>query len=251
MEPSLPQQVCGENNKRWMKPILIEVCCGSVEEAISAEAAGADRIELCAALPTGGVTPSLGMLLTTRESIRIPIVAMVRPREGGACPPEPDFIAAVKDVQICARDGADEIICGVLNSDGEIDLLRNKEFIEAAEGKPVAFHRVFDMTADLEKSLDQLIELGFSRVLTSGGKPSVVTGMFKIESLLKRAENQITILPGGGVRLENVAQLIQIGCKELHFSARIENHVGYSGIRDFCPNPERIHQIRSSTICAQ
>lgn len=226
-------------------PILIEACCGSVEEAVAAQRAGADRIELCAALPTGGVTPSVGMLREARAELTIPIVAMVRPREGGPCPPDSDFRAAVRDVAVCFENGADEVICGVLDKADQISSA-NREFLSAAAGLPLAFHRVFDMCADLSSSLDRLVDLGFVRVLTSGGEPTVDTALGVIGQLVQKAAGRITILPGGGVRAHNVAQLINAGCQELHFSFRSESTArGYGGIPDFLPVPERITEIRA------
>jgi copper homeostasis protein len=112
-----------------MAHVVLEVVCASVEEA--AASGGADRIELCAALPTGGVTPTIGMIEETRAVSPLPIVAMVRPREGGPCPPEPDFRAALRDVAHCVRAGADEIVCGVLAPDGRVDSDRNLALVEA------------------------------------------------------------------------------------------------------------------------
>ncbi|MFZ4508583.1 MAG: copper homeostasis protein CutC [Fimbriimonas sp.] len=223
----------------------IEVCCGSVEEAIAAEAAGADRVELCAGLPTGGVTPSVGMIEEARAVLRIPIVAMVRPREGRANPPMSDFRASVRDVRHCFSAGADEVIVGVLDAAGEIDMDLNREYLAAAEGLPVAFHRVFDMTPDLDRSLESLVELGFARVLTSGGAADVDLGMARLGSLVVRAAGRITILPGGGVRPHNVRALAEIGCTEVHFSSRRASRFsGYGGVEDFEPDADRVRLVR-------
>lgn len=225
-------------------PVLIEACCGSVEEAVAAQSAGADRIELCAALPTGGVTPSVGMLREARAELSIPIVAMVRPREGGACPPSPDFKAAVRDVEICFDNGADEVICGVLDQEGRV-ADANKEFLAAASGKLLAFHRVFDMTPDLPESLEKLVDLGFRRVLTSGGHASVDTALDVIENLVLQSDGRIVILPGGGVREHNVEALVRAGCQELHFSFREPTGaVGYGDVSDFRAAPDRIVRIK-------
>lgn len=226
--------------------MLIEACCGSVEEVVAAAGAGADRVELCAGLPTGGVTPSVGMIEEARARVGVPIVAMVRPREGGACPAEADFRAAVRDVRHCFRAGADEVICGVLDRSGCIDVERNHELVEAAEGRPVAFHRVFDMAPNLDEALETLVELGFCRVLTSGGAPDVDAGLTAIHLLVKRAGDRITILPGGGVREHNARRLMEVGCRELHFSFRRECGPGYGGVPDTEPDPDRIRRIRAA-----
>ncbi len=225
--------------------VLLEACCASVEEAFAADEAGIDRIELCAALPTGGVTPSIGMLEEVKARVKVPVVAMVRTREGRADPPEPDFRAAVRDVRSLVRAGADEIVCGVLAADGRVDRARNRELVEAAEGKPVAFHRVFDMTPDLDEALEALVETGFARVLTSGGEADVVTGLSGLRRLVQRSAGRLTILAGGGVRPENARLLVDAGCRELHFSMReASGRPGYGGAEDFAPLPARIAAMR-------
>jgi copper homeostasis protein len=226
--------------------VVIEACCGSVEEAVAADLAGADRIELCAGLPTGGVTPSLGMLEEVLDRVSVPVVFMVRPREGRACPAEEEFRAAVRDVRHAVRAGAHEVICGVLDAAGSVDLGRNRELVEAAEGQPVAFHRVFDMCPSLPSALEDLVSLGFCRVLTSGCDGEVDEGLFGLRGLVAQAEGRIVILPGGGVREHNAARLVlEAGCRELHFSFRkASGFVGYGGVEDTVPAPERIRAIR-------
>lgn len=230
-----------------MRPrVLIEACCGSVQEAVAAQHAGADRIELCAALPTGGVTPSQGMIDEARSALSIPIVAMVRPREGGPCPPGEDFRAAVRDVRHAFAAGADEVITGFLDRTRRVDRDRNRALIEAAEGRPMAFHRVFDMCPDLDEALEDVVELGFCRILTSGGAASVETGLAGLRRLVDRAQGRLTILPGGGVRPSNVAKLVtDCRCQEVHFSFREPTgEPGYQGDAEFCPAPDRIRQTR-------
>lgn len=226
--------------------VLIEACCGSVEEAVAAEQAGADRIELCAGLPTGGVTPSIGMIEEAREKLSIPIVAMVRPREGRPNPPEEDFRALIRDIRHCLSAGADEVICGVLDSNSEIDFDKNLQIIEAAKGSPVAFHRVFDMTSNLELSLESLIEIGFRRVLTSGCPMTVNEGFDGLKRLTELAGDRIMVLPGGGVRPGNIRQLVnECGCREVHFSFRKQSGAaGYGGVQDFQPDLDRIREAR-------
>lgn len=233
-----------------MPAVLIEACCASVEEAVAAEKEGADRIELCAALPTGGVTPSIGMIGEAKARVSIPIVAMVRPREGGPDWPEPDFRAAVRDVRHCFAAGADEVITGVLDASSRIDVQRNRELLEAAGGRPVAFHRVFDMTPDLDEALETLIDLGFCRVLTSGGAPSVDEGLMNLSRLVEASEDRITILAGGGVREHNAWFLTkEIECHELHFSIReATDKPCYGGVPDFRPLGGRIAAVRKAAL---
>ncbi|MBS1715114.1 MAG: copper homeostasis protein CutC [Armatimonadetes bacterium] len=228
--------------------VLLEACCASVEEAVAAQAGGADRIELCAALPTGGVTPSPGMIEEARARIDLPIVAMVRPREGGPDWPDPDFRAAVRDVRRCFEAGADEVITGVLGHGLTIDVSRNRELVEAAEGRPVAFHRVFDMTPDPDTALDALIGLGFVRVLTSGCPTTVDEGITGLTRLVRRSSGRLTVLAGGGVREHNARRLVEeCGCQELHFSfRRATGFPSYGGIEDFQAVPSRIAAVRTA-----
>lgn len=213
---------------------------------MAAERAGADRIELCAGLPTGGVTPSMGMLEETLNRVSLPIVFMVRPREGRACPAEEEFRAAVRDVRHAVRAGAHQIICGVLDKDNRVDRERNRALLEAADGRPVAFHRVFDACPSLPEALEVLVDLGFARVLTSGGAEDVDAGMDGLAMLVKQSDGRLTILPGGGVREHNSARLVQAGCRELHFSFRKPSGIpGYGGVEDSVPAPERIRAVRS------
>lgn len=229
-------------------PVLIEACCGSVEEAIAAEQAGADRIELCAAFPTGGVTPSLGMFELARESVSIPIVVMVRPREGRADPDESDFKASLRDVRRFVELGADEVICGVLSRGGTIDVDRNRALVAAADGRPVAFHRVFDQSPDLCSALEEIIGLGFCRVLTSGGALNVDLGFEQVKLLVTWAGDHCTILPGGGVRPHNARRLVaEAGCRSLHFSFRKPSgYAGYATVLDTIPDPDVIHAVRAA-----
>lgn len=227
--------------------ILIEACCGSVEEAIVAEQAGADRIELCAALPTGGVTPSLGMFEVVRESVNIPVVVMIRPKEGRGDPDEFDFKASLRDIRRFVDLGAEEVICGVLRRDATIDVARNRALVDAADGRPMAFHRVFDQTPDLRVALEAIIDLGFSRVLTSGGAKDVDLGFEQIKLLVEWAGKRCTVLPGGGVRPHNARRLVaEAGCRSLHFSFRkASGYKGYGAIQDTVPDADAIRAVRA------
>ncbi len=226
--------------------ILIEACCGSIEEALVAETAGADRIELCAALPTGGVTPSIGMLEIAKENLKIPIVAMVRPKEGRPQVSADALKVVLSDIKLLIKHGANEIITGFLDSNGKVDEYSSKHILDTANETPVAFHRVFDMSENLFVAIDTLTELGFKRVLTSGGKPSVDEGIEIIKQLNKHSNSKITVLPGGGVRQHNARRLVEYAnCKELHFSFRMpSNHESYANIQDSIPDPNQITKIK-------
>lgn len=250
MDPGWPRRWrrCVEWGKTLAMPpaIVLEACCGSVEEAAAAQAGGADRLELCAALPTGGVTPSIGMMHAAKEVFSQPIVAMIRPKEGRPSPSPEEQRAALLDVKPLIQAGADELIFGWLTADGRVDKDGMKRMLDEADGTPCCFHRVFDMCRDLDEALEDIIEVGFIRVLTSGGQPNVDLGLDRLRQLQQRAGDRMVILPGGGVRESNVQDLVgKAGLKELHFSFRQKTGIpGYQGDADTTPMPERIRAIR-------
>jgi len=206
--------------------ILLEIVASTAEDCIAAERGGADRIELCAAIGTGGLTPSLGTVIEARKSVRIPVITMVRPRAGGFCYSPGDFATMRRDAALLLEHGADGIVFGILQSDGSIDTHRCGELVEIANGKQTVFHRAFDVVPDASNALEELIDLGFTRVLTSGQKKTAMDGRELIRSLIAQAATRIEVLPGGGVRALNVRQLVTAtGCTQVHltaFSARID-----------------------------
>jgi copper homeostasis protein len=188
--------------------VLLEVCCGSLDDAIEAELGGADRVELCSCLFFGGLTPSIGSVIEAKRRLKIPVIVMIRPRGGGFCYTEPEFAAMQRDAEATLAKGADGIVFGILNSDGTVDFDRNRRLCELAGGRESVFHRAIDVTPDPFSALDQLIELGFTRVLTSGQQPSVPEGLVLIQRLTERAAGRITVMPGGGIRPNAVQEVI-------------------------------------------
>lgn len=202
-----------------MEQVKLEICCGSVDDVFEARAAGADRVELNSALFLGGLTPSLGTLLAAREA-GIPTMAMVRPREGGFCYTGREFDAMVRDTRAFAEAGVEGIVFGVLRSDGTVDKDRCRILAEAAGDREIVFHRAIDVVPDWRRALDTLMELGFTRVLTSGQAPSVLFGAATIREMIAHAAGRIQILPGGGIRPANVAEVVaKTGCTQVHASA--------------------------------
>ena len=200
--------------------ILIEVCCGSVDDAIEAERGGAGRVELNSSLFFGGLTPSLGSVIEAKKRLSIPVMVMIRPRGGGFCYTEAEMAVMEHDARLAIEHGADGLVFGILNEDGTIDMDRCKRIIELTGEKETVFHRAFDVTPDPLKACDQLIELGFKRILTSGQQKTVPEGADLIRQLIDHADNRIEILPGGGIRRHNVRQIIeQTGAKQVHLSA--------------------------------
>lgn len=201
-----------------MSRIMIEICCGSVDDAVRAFEAGADRIELSSAVFAGGLTPTIGTLREARKRVSIPIICMLRPRAGGFAYSSLDFQAMLSDLRELAESGADGFVVGCLTDSGELDQPRLAELMKVADGKEMVFHRAFDaMSADPIQTLKVLQQLGFIRVLTSGRAKSALKGSRLIREMIEA--NLIEILPGGGIRPNNLAELVsQTGCDQVHFS---------------------------------
>ena len=203
-----------------MENILVEVCCGSLEDAISAEKSGADRIELNSCLFQGGLTPSLGTLIEAKKRLSIPIMAMVRPRGAGFCYSEYDICVMLRDAELFIRNGADGIVFGFLNYDGTVDIKNVELMVKIANGKETVFHRAFDVVPDPLKAVDQLAEAGITRILTSGQEASVREGIPLIRELVKYAGNKIQIMPGGSIVLSNVAKIVkETAASQIHTAA--------------------------------
>lgn len=206
--------------------ILLEAVCGSVDEALAAGAAGADRLEVCAALPTGGVTPSIGMIDEIKSRVALPVVAMIRSHEGAMTASPAEVAAMARDIRTLP---ADEFVFGILHAHGKIDEDAVLRLRDAADGRTCCFHRVFDSLAEPANALERLIEWGFRRVLTSGGAATAPEGADAIRGLVEQSAGRIDILPGGGIRPGNARRLIETtGCRQLHFSFSRRN--GRSGL---------------------
>ena len=203
-----------------MANILLEICCGSIDDAIQAQAGGAERIELCSALFLGGLTPSIGTLDEARAQLKIPIIVMIRPRSGGFCYTAAEFATMERDAEAALAHGADGLVFGILNPDGTIDDKRTRRLREICGKKQSVFHRAFDVTPDPVAALEQLIDMGITRVLTSGQRPNVVEGMDTIKKLIERAAGRIEILPGGGIATHMLEEVIaHTGCTQVHLTA--------------------------------
>jgi copper homeostasis protein len=200
------------------RPIL-EICAGSVEDCLAAEANGADRLELNAALALGGLTPSLGMLWAARLATRLPLIAMVRPRPGGFVYSASEFHAMSHDAPLAIANGADGVAFGILEENGAIDVERCRSLLEVVRPGEAVFHRAFDWTVEPLESLETLIDLGFDRVLTSGQAATAVDGCDRLAELVRAARGRIVVLPGGGIRSANVGRILaQSGAREIHAS---------------------------------
>lgn len=197
--------------------ITIEVCINSVASAIAAEAGGAHRVELCAALPEGGTTPSFGTVKKALKLVQIPIFPIIRPRSGDFIYNEVELDLMIEDIKAFCELGAHGFSFGVLDTNGRLDKDANARLIETCQGKPTTLHRAFDRTYDLEKELEVAIELGFNRILTSGGEISAPRGTDMLAKLVAQAGDRISIMAGAGIRPENVRELVMnTGVREVH-----------------------------------
>lgn len=203
-----------------MEKVLLEICCGGAQDALEALAAGADRVELCSALALGGLTPGLGQVRLVKDA-GIRVMAMVRPREAGFCYTEVEFKSMLADARALVSAGADGLVFGCLREDGSVDVERCRAMLEIAGDRERVFHRAIDVAPDWRAALDVLIALGFTRVLTSGQAPDVLSGADTVRSMREYAAGRIEILPGGGVRAENAREVLaRTGCGQLHLSMK-------------------------------
>lgn len=189
----------------------------SVEAALAAEAGGADRIELCASLATGGVTPSAGMMSLTGERLALPMHVLVLPRSGGFVPTAADVDVMRRDLAMARAAGASGVVLGALGEDGRIDREVTARLIGWSRPMSVTFHRAFDQVPEPLAALEALLGLGVDRVLTAGGTEGAVAGADLLARLVARGGNAITILAAGGVRAHNVTALVgRTGVREVH-----------------------------------
>lgn len=200
-------------------PSILEICVESVNRAVAADLGGADRIELCHDLYSGGVTPSAATMEAARRQVRIPIHVLIRPRSG-------DFIYSRQELETMKREigmakdlGMDGVVLGVLDEKGRIDGRRTTILVKLAHPLPVTFHRAFDLCPDPTQSLRAVMETGATRLLTAGGKAGVTSGLATLTELITTAGNRMVIMPGGGIRAANVQRILrQTGAREVHTS---------------------------------
>lgn len=206
-----------------MTNLSVEVCANSVQSAINGQKGGAVRVELCDNLEEGGTTPALSQIELTRENLSIQVNVIIRPRGGDFLYNDLEFEMMKRDIHHCGKSKCDGVVFGILNQDGSIDKKRNKELVDIAHqyGMSTTFHRAFDRCADLLKSLEDVIELGCDRILTSGGMKTAPEGKDILKKLIEQANNRIIIMPGGGITENNIADLAEAtGLKEFHGSFR-------------------------------
>jgi len=200
--------------------IKYEIASFDFESAMLAQKAGADRIELCVNQPEGGVTPSYSLIELAKKNLHIDLNVIIRPRGGNFIYTDSEYVIMENDILICKELGVNGVVFGILNEDKSVDISRNTELVQLASPMTSTFHRAFDETSDVLKSLEDVIDCGFTRILTSGQMPSAMEGATLISSLVETAGERIIIMPGGGVRKENIKKLIETTkAKEYHSSS--------------------------------
>lgn len=201
---------------------IIEICANSAQSCVEAEAGGAKRVELCAGIPEGGTTPSYGEIrMAQRLTSKIDINVIIRPRGGDFLYTEAEIGSMLLDIELCKQSGVHGVVFGCLTKEGDIDVPLMRRLIETAAPLSVTCHRAFDVCRDPFRAMEELIDLGCDRILTSGQQSDAVKGIPMIKQLVERADDRIIIMPGCGVREENIALIEQeTGAKEFHTSAR-------------------------------
>ena len=204
-----------------MKKILFEAPVYTLEAALLAVENGVDRLELCADFGEGGTTPSLGLFKVIKRKVNVPVFVMIRPRGG-------DFVYSSSEIEVMKEDihsfldnGADGFVFGILNNMGEVNKTHCEELIQIAGDKPCTFHRAFDVALDKKAAMKEIVGLGFKRILTSGGENQVKEGLPLLLDLIQHAKDKIIILPGGGLKLEDIVTLDKAGgLREIHASCK-------------------------------
>lgn len=198
-----------------------EVCAPNLPSALAAQRAGAHRIELCSALDVGGVTPSMGLIRAAKQALDIEVHVLIRPREGGFCYTEAEFELMLYDVRSCRETGAAGVVVGALTADGQLDLARMQALKEAAGPLQTTCHRAFDFSPDPREALEQLIGMGFSRVLSSGQAATAYEGRALLQTLVAQAQGRMVVMLGAGISAQNIREIaVSTGASEFHFTAK-------------------------------
>ncbi len=199
--------------------MIVEICANSYESASNAMHAGADRIELCSELALGGITPSYGLIQKVVEELSINVNILIRPRSGDFTFSDDEFDVIKRDVCFCKDIGCNGIVSGVLTKNGSIDIARTKELVDLAKPMSFTFHRAFDWVDNPQKAIQELIEIGVDRILSSGQQSNAFEGISLLTDLKNLADGRIIIMPGGGINELNIVKFKNEEFKEIHFSA--------------------------------
>ncbi|MEA5458297.1 copper homeostasis protein CutC [Arcicella sp. LKC2W] len=199
---------------------IIEVCAFSLESCLTAQQGGAKRVELCAGIYEGGTTPSAGLISLAKQQTSIEIHAMIRPRGGDFCYSDDEIEVMKADIQMVKSLTCDGIVLGILQKDGRVNIAQTKELVDLAKPLQVTFHRAIDMARDYFEALEDIIEAGCHRILTSGQKNTAMEGVKDLTELVKRADGRIQIMAGSGVNVQNAQTLASTGVNALHLTGK-------------------------------
>jgi copper homeostasis protein len=225
---------------------LLEISVGSSEAAIAAERGGADRIELCANLSAGGITQGMELLRAVRAQLQIPIYSMVRPRAGDFVYSSSEFAEMKRSIASAKDSGMDGIVLGVLTKDHRVDVARTRELVELAKPLPVTYHRAFDDAANLRHALEDVIQSGAKRILTSGGAKSALAGAAVLARLVEAAGQRIVIVPGAGINAANVVEVMQ-QTKAREFHSGLSAALPY-GSNDYKKLEEEVRKLMEAIV---
>ena len=199
---------------------VLEIACFNLQSCVVAQEADADRIEFCDDYHSGGITPSKSDIIEARKLLHIPLHVIIRPRGGNFFYSDEEIEQMKRDISFCKEHRIDGVVLGVLNSDNTINTSVNKQLVELAKPMSVTFHRAIDECSHVEKALKEIIELGFHKVLTSGGEKSAWEGIDALKTFQQKFGEKITIIPGGGIRSNNIEHIAQeTQCCKFHSAA--------------------------------
>lgn len=199
---------------------VVEVCAFSFESCMAAELGGAVRIELCTSLYEGGTTPSAGLIKLAKQKISIEIHVMIRPRGGDFCYSDDEILVMQEDIRMAKSLGCEGIVLGILQKDGKVNIIQTKAMVNLAKPMQVTFHRAIDMTPDYEEALENIIETGCNRILTSGQRNTALEGIEALKILVNQARERIEIMAGSGINADNAPLLLRTGVNALHLTAK-------------------------------
>lgn len=230
--------------------ILLEVCCDSLDSALAAERGGANRLELCAALEVGGTTPDMELVEEVCTSVRVPVHVMIRPRSGDFVYSSEEIHQMHRDIESCKSRGAAGVVFGIVHDDGRVHREHVRQLVDRAHRLSVTFHRAFDGVPDIDEAIDDLIDCGIDRILTSGSPTSIAFGIPTLGRCISYADAKIAIIAGGGVTFENVARIVaQSGVREVHVlravSRQVESNIGSESASRFIVEEERVRAMRA------
>lgn len=216
----------------------LEIACFNLSAALIAQKNGADRIEFCDGILVGGITPDFTSTELAITSVTIDMYVMIRPRGGDFRYTDAEFDQMKFDVMAFKRIGVQGFVFGILDENHTIDVVRNKELVELAYPLPCTFHRAFDEVSDAFQALEEVIDCGFQTILTSGQTPNVLLGKQRLAELVRKADNRITIMPGGGLRSSNIQEIQEATHAVFFHSSAITS-------KGEVPNPFEIQELKA------